>query len=186
MTITRKDARSALRVALAQDAEIDKELLALALDEADEEEDTSGDDYEDDPENPGKRRKKVIAEDEGEEDDEDDEEKDKPAMDAATIQLAIDSAVKQAKADMRALYQAQKDVLPLVGEVAMDSAESVYKFALDKAGIGTKDIHPSAFKAMVDMLKTSKQHPKTITMDSAKRQDALTQFPGLKRFRGAL
>jgi len=182
MTITKKDARSALRVALAQDAEIDKELLALALDEDTEED--NDDEYEDDPENTGKRRKKVVAQD-GDETEEDEEDK-KPAMDAAQVQLAIDSAVKIAKSDMEALHQARKDVAPLVGEVAMDSAEAVYKFALDNAKIDTKGVHPSAFKSLVSMLKTTKDHVHVVTMDSNLRRQTAEKIPGINRFRGAL
>jgi hypothetical protein len=98
-----------------------------------------------------------IAEDEGEEDedkqaededpeakeaeDEDDDDKDDDVkgMDAAAISRLI--AEKVAAAEKRgarrvaAMDQAKADVAPLVGEVVgMDSAEAIYRFALDSAG----------------------------------------------------
>lgn len=88
------------------------------------------------------------------------------AMDEATyrrdLQLAQDAAV----ARVRAEENARNEVRPIVGEVAaMDSAEAVYKFALDSAGIPTEGVHASAFPAMVAMLKQQK----TIAQDAAPR-----------------
>lgn len=109
------------------------------------------------------------------EDDDDDEKKrkaaDKKAADkkaAADIKAAADAAgivtrdelpalLKQAEdkavARTNALHVARSDVAPLVGVVAMDSAEEVYKFALEQLKVETKDIHPSAFPALLAMAK---------------------------------
>lgn len=72
-------------------------------------------------------------------------EKDKPAMDADTIRAEV-------AAQLNALWQARKEVEPLVGMVAMDSAEAVYAYALQQKGVSTKGVHPSAYKSMVQML----------------------------------
>lgn len=77
----------------------------------------------------------------------------KPAMDAA-IQLAVKRAESATVARMQAIAQAEKDVAPLIGSVAaMDSAAAVYKLALDHAKIDVQGVDPSAFRAMVGMLK---------------------------------
>ncbi|KMJ45452.1 hypothetical protein AB204_09025 [Xenorhabdus khoisanae] len=70
---------------------------------------------------------------------------DKPAMDAAMIE-------QRAVERVTALFQAREDVKPLVGVVAMDSAEQVYGYALQQKGLETKGVHPSAYKSMVGML----------------------------------
>ena len=101
------------------------------------------------------------AEDEEEATAEDSEpEKQAPAMDADAIQAA---AVKQ----VTALFEAREAVKPLVGVVAMDSAEAVYGFALKQKGVDTTGVHPSAYKAMANMLLQSQTKSAPIAMDSA-------------------
>lgn len=97
-------------------------------------------------------------EEKAEDEEPDDTEKSKPAMDADSIRAA---AVK----DVTALFEAREQVKPLVGVVAMDSAEAVYKYALQQKGININGVHPSAYKAMVGMLITETPKP-TVAMDS--------------------
>lgn len=121
------------------------------------------DGMEDDPENPGKRRAKTAAGQPGKTRD----GTDKPglvAMDAAAIDAAISAkgyvskedaqrmandATIAAVASVNALHEARELVKPLVGVVAMDSAEAVYRFALDKEGVALDGVHASAFPALV-------------------------------------
>jgi uncharacterized protein len=60
---------------------------------------------------------------------------------------ASDAAV----ARVTAIETARREVAPLVGQivVAMDSAEAVYRFALDQVKATHKDVHPSALSALV-------------------------------------
>lgn len=75
----------------------------------------------------------------------------KGALDAAAVNAQIKIAV-----DARdALHAARREVEPIIGVCALDSASAVYKAALDKLGIDTKGIHDSAFPAM---LKLAKDH----------------------------
>lgn len=176
---------------LAQDADLadlDKVLDALVGDE-DElmagDEDESGDDYEDDPDNPGKRRKKVAAADEDTGADPSGEAKElpsKPEVTKAAMDSAIAAAVKQATANTEALHLARKEVSSLVGEVALDSADAVYKFALDHAGVDTEGVHPSAYRAMVKMIIEQPAKPERIAQDAAASKQATERFPSLKRF----
>lgn len=109
-----------------------------------------------------------AEDDEAEAEDEESDCKAKPAMDADAIKAA-------AVAQVNALWQAREDVKPLVGVVAMDSAEAVYKYALQQKGISTKGVHPSAYKSMVGLLNSTHAAPK-VAMDSALNfeEDALT------------
>lgn len=91
----------------------------------------------------------------------------KPAMDADAIEAA-------AVARVTALFEAREAVKPLVGVVAMDSADNVYGYALKQKGVDIKGVHPSAYKSMVGMLLKSESKP-SVAMDAAIPQsDELT------------
>ena len=103
-----------------------------------------------------------------------DPQKEKTAMDKA-IKMAKDEATAAAVKRMRDIQEAEKAVKPLIGEVTMacDTADAVYRLALDEAGIDVTGVHPSAFKSMVAMLVTNKANaatqqkvPTKIGMDS--------------------
>jgi hypothetical protein len=100
----------------------------------------------------------------------------KPAMDAAAVQLAIDAAVAMARqekagwikpedakkmaadaaADVHALYAAREAVAADVGDVVtLDSAEAVYRFALDKRGIPHKEVPAAALAALYAGVKAA-------------------------------
>lgn len=113
-------------------------------------------DMEDDPENPGKKRKKVkgTAGEPGSARGANDAQIEAAivakgyvtAADAA--QLANDAAAK-AVTQINALHLARETVKPLVGIVAMDSAEAVYRFALEHEKVALDGVHASAYPALV-------------------------------------
>ncbi|WP_118846476.1 DUF2213 domain-containing protein [Neisseria lactamica] len=107
----------------------------------------------------------------------------KPAQDAAISKMAMDAAIQKAVAAERkraqALAAAQREVAHIVGDVAMDNAADVYKFALEQSGIDVTGVHPSAYRAMVGMLGKPKQ---PMAQDMAKTAE---QFPSLSRIRKA-
>lgn len=83
------------------------------------------------------REKDRKAEDEdgkdkkAEDEEADKKEKEKMANDS---KLAMDAAIKGVEARFAALRQAERDVRPVVGELACDSAEEVYRTALKQMG----------------------------------------------------
>lgn len=198
-----KRVRAVLRSALAQDAELKPdELLEIigslteevqAEDEDDEkitpeavepDEEVGTDD--DKPAEDEDEDKDASAEDEAEEDAPDAPENGvpKPAQDRALVsRVAMDNAIKAAVSAERkraqALSQAQREVAHLVGDVAMDSAEDVYRFSLEQSGVSVEGVHPSAYRAMVGMLNK----PQAVAMDSGAKVSE--QFPGLNRIRKA-
>lgn len=107
----------------------------------------------------------------------------KPAQDAAISKMAMDAAIKRAveaeRKRSQALATAQREVAHIVGDVAMDNAADVYKFALEQSGIDVTGVHPSAYRAMVGMLGKPKQ---PMAQDAAKTAE---KFPGLSRIRKA-
>lgn len=107
------------------------------------------------------------------------EEKDRDADKKAAMDAAIKTAEDQAVARVTALFEAREMVKPLVGVVAMDSAEAVFKHALDKSGVDTKGVHSSAYKSMVGLVLKQKAQPQVKTaMDAASFEDD----PLTKRF----
>lgn len=182
--------RATLKPLLAQDADLEAEVrkALLALDEAekeDEKENKPADDEDDDE----KDKKKTADDEDDEEDkdkkktaeDEDDEEDDKvskTAMDSA-IRLAADSATKKAAENFRKIREAEQVARPLIGDVvAMDSAEDVYRTALEQSGVDIAGVHPSAYPAMVKMAISQKENSRpVIAQDSASVSEFEKAFP---------
>lgn len=117
--------------------------LALDEDKIAEDEEEGDEDKQAEDEDPEAKE----AEDE-------DEDDDKPkGMDAASVKKLIADAEKRGAQRIAALDQAKTDVSGLVGEVVgMDSAEAVYRFALDSVGFdktATASAPLQTLKAMV-------------------------------------
>jgi len=116
---------------------------------------------------------------ENDDDSEDRGRVDKPAMDAA-IRLAADAATKKAAENFRAVREAEQAVRPLIGDVvAMDSAEDVYRTALEQSGVDITGVHPSAFPSLVKMAISQKENsrPAPLAQDSASISDFEKAFP---------
>lgn len=106
---------------------------------------------------------KKLAEDEAEE-----EKKEKEKM-ANDSKLAMDAAIKAATNSVEqrfiALRQAERDVRPVVGELACDSAEEVYRTALKQLGCDEHASIPAA--ALSSVFKAYARQPSSMAQDSA-------------------
>lgn len=82
---------------------------------------------------------------------------------------AIKAAIEQTKRSERAAAQAREAVRPVVGAVdlAMDSAESIYKFALESQGVDLNGVHPSAYAALFGAVRSTAAPAPRLAMDSA-------------------
>jgi len=156
-------------VKTAMDAEKmdDDEKPPVAKDEKEQQDGESDEDY--------KARMEKMAKDKDSDDDKDDDKVSKTAMDSA-----IGAAVNAERQRQLAIRQAEKDVHHVVGDiVAQDSAEAVYKLALDAKGVDLTGVDKSAyralFKAVCTVGETSK--PK-LAQDSAVSSGAFAElFP---------
>jgi uncharacterized protein len=118
----------------------------------------------------------------------------KSAMDAALkaasdkaskdIKAAADSAEKNTMARLRSIREAEDATTPYVGRLtgAFDSAEAVYRSALDSMGVKHDGIHESALRAVLEA------HPKPGETRRQMAQDArpegfATRFPALAAVR---
>ena len=188
--------RATLKPLLAADAleeEVRKALLALdeaEKEDEDEKKKKTADDEDDDKDDEEKKKKPASDSDDDEdedkkkktaddEDDKDDEKVSKTAMDSA-IRLAADGATKRAAENFRKVREAELAVRPLIGDVvAMDSADDVYRTALEQADVDIEGVHPSAFPSLVKMAISQKENarPVTIAQDSASISDFEKAFP---------
>lgn len=102
--------------------------------------------------------------------DEDDDDKEK-AMDAA-LKAHEAKIVRR----MQSIAQAEKDVAPVIGQVAaMDSAEAVYKMALDAMGADLSDCPKEAYRALFKNLNRAST-PKVRMASDAAPTDFWGQF----------
>lgn len=192
---------TALKGKLAKDANLnDVTGLLDALEECDEPEGMDADpETEIDKEKKGKDKKAKDADkDEDEEDKkkmkkaedaEEDEEKDKKkkAEDKKAMDGAIDAAVKKVKADNKAMRDAERVVRPYVGELAIacDSADDVFRIALETLGVEVKDVHPSAFPAILKAqpVPGARNNKTEYAMDSAGIKSFNDRYPDAGRIK---
>ena len=172
--------RATLKPLLAADADLEAEVrkALLALDEAEKEDEKEKKPAEDEDDEDSDDKKKKPAEDEDDEDDKKDDKVSKTAMDSA-IRLAADSATKRAAENFRKVREAEQAVRPLIGDVvAMDSADDVYRTALEQAGVDIEGVHPSAFPKMVKMAIEQQNNKRpVIAQDSASHSEFEKAFP---------
>lgn len=129
--------------------------------------------------------KKKLAEDEEEEkakkladDEAEEEKKEKMANDS---KLAMDAAIKGVEARFTALRQAEREVRPIVGDLACDSAEEVYRTALKQMGCEDHASLPAAtlsavFKAYSRPAMAQDSNP----IQASSRENVLEFFEGKK------
>lgn len=103
----------------------------------------------------------------------------------AAVKLALDEALPKqtaaVTATVAARFSAAEAVKPHVGVVdplAADSAEAIYKLALDHNKVNLEGVDPSAYKHMVSMLPApGTQTPAAPTFDHASTDDFDKRFP---------
>lgn len=98
----------------------------------------------------------------------------------AKVEAAMDGLSKSMRAEFRALEAAKSEVRQTVGDViGMDSAEQVYRFALDHLKIDHKDMPAAGLGRLFAVAADRKAAPAPrIATDSA----SVAKIPGLDRF----
>lgn len=85
------------------------------------------------------------------------EDREKDEKLAKDSRLAMDELETRMRAQFRELREAEQMCEPIIGRVACDSAEEVYRMALKQKGVnGVDALHSSALKPMVEMLQNTK------------------------------
>lgn len=167
---------------------------------------------EDDDEGEEKKKKKDEAEDEDPDDEDDEEEKkkkeakdkrtakDKKAMDGMITQAAMDAALaamakttrQSTIAHLNAIREAEQAVEPYIGRIAItqDSAEAVYRLALDTLGVDVKGVHPTALRPILLAQRKpgdeERRRPARMAVDAAATDsEYLKMFPNANRLMGS-
>lgn len=120
-----------------------------------------------------------------------DEKVSKSAMDAAiaTERARSAKALREVEAKtierLRSIASAEEDVHPYVGKlaVAMDSAEDVYKTALETMGVDVAGIHPSAYRAVLMAHPKPGATQKRVANDASMTSSITDAFPNAARLR---
>lgn len=121
-----------------------------------------------------------------------DEEKEKRERERAEDRRANDAAIRNAIAANdrrhREIREAEQFVRPWVGELALaqDSAESVYRLALDTLGVDHRGKHPDALKDILAVQPRPGDRPmrqQQFANDSAAVSDFAKRFPNLAAVR---
>ena len=159
-----KSLMTLIRPLLANDEkaeEVEKKVEAIIKDE-DEDKKKAEDEM-------SQEEKKKLAEDEESEkkkaEDEAEEEKKEKEKMANDSKLAMDAAVKAVEQRFIDLRKAERDVRPVVGELACDSAEEVYRTALKQLGCDEHASIPAA--ALSSVFKAYARQPSSMAQDSA-------------------
>lgn len=111
-----------------------------------------------------------------------------PAKEPPITKQAMDAAMegqrKKILADQKMLREAEREVIPYMGQVAVafDSAADVYKAALEHCGIEIgADVPATGYRALLKALPVPKRNRGTdpvVAMDSAKAKSYGEMFPG--------
>lgn len=105
-----------------------------------------------------------------------------PAMKPEDVEATVEAAMDSMKVAFRQLEQAKVDVRAVVGDViGMDSAEDVYRFALDQMGIANKDMPAAGLRTMFNAVKDRRSAPKN-TPEMAQDAAATVDQFNLGRF----
>ncbi len=101
----------------------------------------------------------------------------KPAMDSAEVDRRIAAAV----AARDELHTATREVEPVVGKVAFDSAPKAYRAALDAMHVDLTGIPDSALGAVFKLARDRSGTPSPIAMDSASVAEVAKLIPNYNR-----
>jgi hypothetical protein len=109
-------------------------------------------------------------------------EEKEPGMKKEEVKAAMDSMEKNLRERFMAAAAAARDVRKTVGEVAMDSADEIYAFALDQMGVDHKDVEGVAALRALYRVAADKPAPSkaSVAMDS---KSADQRFAGLARIK---
>ena len=161
---------------LAEDAALTAADVKLALDAA---KDLPLGEDEDDEE-VAEDEDKDVAEDERDEEVAEDEDDGtaKTAMDSAAIKRLTDKARKDALAESAAIRQAERDVFPVTGElaVAMDSAADVYKAGLEALDVALDGLPKASYGATFRAVLAATKRTPVVAQDGRPGKDARSKF----------
>jgi hypothetical protein len=104
------------------------------------------------------------------------------AVDSADVDRRIAAAVAASVAARDELHTASREVEPIVGVRAFDSAGDAYKAALEHLGVDVAGVPPSAYRALLKLAKDKHAAaPPSFALDAASQADIAAKIPHLNR-----
>lgn len=104
----------------------------------------------------------------------------KTAIDSAEV----DKRIQRAVGARDALHEALREVEPVLGKVAFDSAGAAYKAALDHLKVDTAGVHRSAYRSMLKMAKDrAAANSAPLAADAATTTAMASAIPGYGRLK---
>jgi len=109
-----------------------------------------------------------------------------PAMDEAAVKATVAKAIAERDQEHRLALEAREFVRPIVGSLpmALDTASEIYKAACKARGISINDVHPSAYRALLDMHRQVSANMPTahrIAQDTSADRGFNERFPEVGR-----
>lgn len=105
------------------------------------------------------------------------EDREKDEKMAKDSRLAMDALETRMRAQFRELREAEQMCEPIIGRVACDSAEEVYRMALKHKGVsGVDALHSSALKPMVEMLQNTKMAQDSVPVINSDSRSRVSSF----------
>lgn len=105
-------------------------------------------------------------------------------VDAKAMDAAINKRITSALVARDALHVARREVEPILGVVAFDSAADVYKAALVKLGVSIDGVDPSAYGTVLKIAKDKATAMSgSVVGDAAQGKPMAEAFPNLRRFK---
>lgn len=128
------------------------------------------------------REKAEKADDKAKDEEDDDDAADDESVSKEAMDAALKTAIDGERKHQAAIRDAERFVRPWVGDlaVAFDSAADVYKAAIEANGRSVKDVHPSAYRTILEMIPKpgqNRQQPTRLAMDAAKSNGFAERFP---------
>jgi hypothetical protein len=98
----------------------------------------------------------------------------------------VERTKREMKAAAAALREAEGIVKPVLGQLAMDTADEVYKALFKARSVDIEGVDPSAFKAMAKLAvaaASASPQPARMAMDQRAANDFASRFPEAARIR---
>jgi len=109
--------------------------------------------------------------------------KEPAAMDEEEVESKVQTAMDGMRREFRDLESAKSDVRKIVGDViGMDSAEGVYRFALDHLKVKHKETPAAGLRNLFAVASERSARPSTSVSIASDAAAAAATIPGLDRF----
>ena len=112
-------------------------------------------------------------------------------MDVATVRRMVRESEEGVVTRMREAHEAERVVRPYIGALQMaadavpETAEAIYRMALDHLGVSHKGIHPSALRAVLEAQPKPGSRPRVVASDATADKTFAERWPMAGRLKNS-